>query len=693
MEDKRPCPFCREMIFADAIKCKHCGSMLTAAGGPSSSPGTSPGAQSVPGWAAGAAQIPEGTEIREYRVLGLLGEGGMGEVYQAEHTYTGQKVAIKAVHPGLMANQNVRRRFLEEGRVMAGLKHPNIVTLHTFFEEAGRFFLILEFIDGNTLEEALKQGPLDERRAVSVISDVLAGLHYAHTRPAPVIHRDIKPANIMIDHDGRVVITDFGIARAVDREKLTKTGGALGTYEYMSPEQIRGADLDHRADLYSVGITLFQLLRGTVPFPQDSTSGIECMNAHLNASIPDLSTVGVPHVLRMIIERALAKDPAERYGSGAEFRAALMSRPGAADVPSAAAFVPPSGSGRAGTIEPAGEFRQGPAGGGKVLWGVLAGLGFLCVAAAAFWGMGNRGAEAEKQPAVQKSERPSSPVVDPPRAVEATNAVEATTPAVAPTPEMEAACLVDCEAKECGDDGCGGSCGNCPLYHSCSSGRCICTPQCSGKSCGPDSCGASCGTCPPGWQCEGGQCSCKPQCAGKACGPAGCGQSCGICPGNQDCQEGQCVCSPRCSGRSCGSDGCGGSCGFCSSNQTCSDGRCITVHDPCSYEGLSCSGRSYSYSDVEKAQRAVFELRKAGSFSEALCIAGWLEGTGMYMPSMTQGRLFYDAARSWHEKGCGESACTAIRRSLVARPKSGRGFEITCEHCRSWGCPSCNGCE
>ena len=660
--DMKICPFCGEEILAVAIRCKHCQAMLAEPPpGTPLPPGTQPGRTS-PAWSRDGTHIPAGTEVREYRIVRLLGEGGMGEVYKAEHTYTEQIVAIKAVHPGLMADHNVRRRFLEEGRVMATLKHANIVTLHTFFEEAGRFFLIMEFIDGHNLEELLKRGAMERGQAVEIIDKVLTGLHYAHTRSNPVIHRDIKPANIMVEKGGRVVVTDFGIARALGREKLTKTGSALGTFEYMSPEQIRGVDLDFRSDLYSVAVTLFQLVSGAVPFPQESTSGIECMNAHLNASVPDLSGVGVPRALRVVIEKALAKDPAERFASGEEFRAALSARPGAFAGVDGAASAPHSAPApsalapiQSGTIEPEENVTVSASGGKRVMWAVLAVLALLVVVVGVLWGMGERGGKIEKQKIAIPEATTAAPAAEPAPPIPGGESL--------PEPKAlarseEAACAPSCGARECGDDGCGGSCGDCPTYYACESGRCLCIPQCAGKLCGPDQCGSTCGTCSAGSKCQNGSCSCVRQCADKSCGP----------------------------------DGCGGTCGSCATGLRCSNASCIAVHDPCSYGGLGCSSGSHYYSDVEKAQRAVFDLRKAGSYTEALCIAKWLEDSGKYLPAMTRGRLYYDSARAWYGKGCEDSACTAISRSLDARPKTGRGFEITCEQCRSWGCSSCPGC-
>ena len=324
MDEQKRCPFCGEQILQIAIKCKHCGSDLNRSTPQTPAPGTSPG-DTIPAWAVGGAAIPVGTELREYRIGRRIGTGGMGEVYAGEHTYTGQKVALKAVHPGLMADQAVRRRFLEEGRVMASLKHPGIVVLHNFFEDLGRFFLVMEYIEGPTLADLLEAGPLPVQQALDISEKVLEALQYAHTLPDPVVHRDIKPANIMIEPGGRVVVMDFGIARALGREKLTRTGGTLGTYEYMSPEQVQGQDVTPAADLYAWGVVLYQMLAGRVPFPQETDSGFEVMQAHVQKPPPTITGFreDLPVELQAVLQAALAKAPAHRFQTARDFQVSL----------------------------------------------------------------------------------------------------------------------------------------------------------------------------------------------------------------------------------------------------------------------------------------------------------------------------------------------------------------------------------
>ena len=331
--DRKHCPFCFEDIHVRALKCKHCGSMLDGSvpfprDTPAPARRVTPlplGGAPAPGvegasWRTSSGPLVPGTEVREYRIGQILGEGGMGAVYLAENRYTTQKVAIKVIWPELMRDENVSRRFVEEARVMGGLQHPNIVALHTFFEEGDRFFLVMALIEGTALDEILQSRRMELDEAVGIARQVLSALDYAHNRPHPVVHRDIKPANIMVRSDGTAVVTDFGIAKAAGREKLTRTQGVLGTYEYMSPEQVRGDPVTPACDLYSFGITFYRMLTGVVPFPQKTDGGFECMQAHVGTPAPPIAEFrdGLPAWVEVVLQRALAKQPDERYRTGGE---------------------------------------------------------------------------------------------------------------------------------------------------------------------------------------------------------------------------------------------------------------------------------------------------------------------------------------------------------------------------------------
>jgi serine/threonine protein kinase len=327
-EETKRCPYCGEVILAIAIRCKHCSMMLDGSNvaAPGGGAGGATPLPNQPAWAMGS-QIATGTKIREYRFEALLGKGGMGEVYRATHEFTQQTVAIKVLYTELVRNESSSRRFVEEGRVMAGLSHPNIVQFVNFFEECDRYFLVMEFVDGETLDDLLERRPLSLKEALGIAKGVLAALDYAHALAQPVIHRDIKPANIMLSNDGRVVVADFGIAKAVGRERLTRTQGVVGTYEYMSPEQVRGEEVSPATDIYAFGITLYKMLTGVVPFPQQSDTGIDCMNAHLSSPVPSIAEFreGLPAWLQPLLGRALAKSVTERFSRANDMKQALMS--------------------------------------------------------------------------------------------------------------------------------------------------------------------------------------------------------------------------------------------------------------------------------------------------------------------------------------------------------------------------------
>jgi len=287
--------------------------------------GATPSPDGEGGVAVSSGPLEPGTVVGLYRIEKLLGEGGMGAVYLAEHTLTSQEVAIKVVWPELMRDPNVVRRFLEEARVMGKFQHPNIVPLLNFFDEGGRYFLVMAYIEGRALDAVLEEGPLPVAEAARVSKAVLSALDYAHGQAQPVVHRDIKPANIMLRKDGHVFVTDFGVAKALGREKLTRTAGVVGTYEYMSPEQVEGQEVSPATDQYAFGITLYKMLTGVVPFPQETEGGFECMKAHLERSVPAISDYreGLSTGLQAVVGRALAKVPSERFGSAAGMGEAL----------------------------------------------------------------------------------------------------------------------------------------------------------------------------------------------------------------------------------------------------------------------------------------------------------------------------------------------------------------------------------
>jgi serine/threonine protein kinase len=268
--------------------------------------------------------IQIGDMLGDYQVTGVLGRGGMGKVFRVRSLLTGREEAMKIVLPDLDEDPALADRFLREIQVHASLQHPNIAALYTALRIDDRLVMILELIEGVSLEEMLRRGRVEVPVAVHYITQVLAALAFAHERG--VIHRDIKPANILIAADGAVKLTDFGIAKSIGVQRLTGTGLAVGTIAYMSPEQIRSGQADARSDIYSVGLTCYETVTGRRPIQGDTEHAL--MSAQLSVIPPNPATVNplVPPSIAAAIMRALAKDPAERFQTALEFQAALQDR-------------------------------------------------------------------------------------------------------------------------------------------------------------------------------------------------------------------------------------------------------------------------------------------------------------------------------------------------------------------------------
>ncbi len=256
-------------------------------------------------------------QIREYKIIEKIGEGGMGEVFLAEDENLGRMVAIKALAPELLRNSELIERFKQEARVQASLIHPNIVSLFTFFSEQNSMYMVLEYAPGKTLKEEIKQlGVIEESKALLLLHQILEGVGYAHQKG--IVHRDLKPSNIMLDENDAVKIMDFGIAKVLGDRGMTKTGTKMGTIYYMSPEQIRAAkDIDQRTDIYSLGIVLYEMLTGRVPFNTNTESDFEIMNEIVNNSFPDVRKYNpsVSEITAKVIDKMIAKQKEERYAT------------------------------------------------------------------------------------------------------------------------------------------------------------------------------------------------------------------------------------------------------------------------------------------------------------------------------------------------------------------------------------------
>ncbi len=288
---------------------------------PGSDPGTS-GERT-----AGLADLETGTAIQQYRILSLVAKGGMGVVYRAEDESLRREVAIKVCRSELASDDTARQRALQEARTAAALKHPSIASVYELLEHQQMPVIVMEWVEGRTLAQILKEeGPYPWRRLLPLIIQASDALVHAHR--AGVIHRDLKPSNLMVDNDGQVKITDFGLAkyRGNDRasaQNLTLSGAILGTVNYMSPEQARGETLDQRSDLFSMGVVLFESLTGRLPFQRRGLPAT--LQAIISDPAPYLGLYRIENAdnLDRVVSRLLEKSPEDRFQSAAELRQEL----------------------------------------------------------------------------------------------------------------------------------------------------------------------------------------------------------------------------------------------------------------------------------------------------------------------------------------------------------------------------------
>ena len=269
------------------------------------------------------AEFNIGQHVGDYEILSILGMGGMGKVYKVRNVISDRVEAMKILLPDLNSNQSLADRFLREIRLLATLNHPNIAALRTALTFENQLAMIMEFVEGETLANRAARAPLSTADAVNYSDQVLSALSYAHKQN--IIHRDIKPANMMLTPQGVVKLMDFGIARSSTDGSLTSTGTTLGSLNYMPPEQVRGESADARSDIYSFGVSLYEMLTGKLPFQGDSQYSL--MTAHLNQTPAEPITLrgDLPAGLNEIIMMAIAKDPANRFQTADAVRAALSS--------------------------------------------------------------------------------------------------------------------------------------------------------------------------------------------------------------------------------------------------------------------------------------------------------------------------------------------------------------------------------
>ena len=257
--------------------------------------------------------ISPGENVGPYRVVEQLGSGGMATVYKGYQPSLDRYVAIKVMHPMFKGNPQFFERFKREARIVAKLEHPNIIPIHDFNEHKGEAYLVMRYVEGDTLKPHMEGQPMPSDEVLRVIRPVCSALNYAHSQG--VLHRDIKPSNIMVTTDGSIFVTDFGLARMVEAGESTLSQDMMvGTPQYISPEQAQGVkDLDGRTDIYSLGVVLYEMLTGRVPFSADTP--FATVHDHIYTPLPPPSSVNPninPAVERMLL-KALAKNPEDRY--------------------------------------------------------------------------------------------------------------------------------------------------------------------------------------------------------------------------------------------------------------------------------------------------------------------------------------------------------------------------------------------
>ena len=311
----------------------------------------------------------EGTNLGPYQVKALLGAGGMGQVYRAHDPRLEREVAIKVMAATLAQESGYLERFRREARAVAQLNHPNIVQVYDFGEQSNLTYLVMPLISGGTLRDYLaKRGALSLDEALPIIEQVAGALQYAHERG--IIHRDVKPANILLSDDGRALLSDFGIVRLVQRDDaaatLTRVGAFVGSPEYAAPEMILGQSLDHRVDVYALGVMLYQMLAGRLPFAGPTPVSLMMMQAQQPPPAPRSLNAAISPAVEAVILKALAKAPAERYQSAAELLAALRAVRGASLAPTA--YSPPPVAGAFNDLPTVAHDTPLPAGSGSSGW-------------------------------------------------------------------------------------------------------------------------------------------------------------------------------------------------------------------------------------------------------------------------------------------------------------------------------------
>ncbi|HET6218786.1 MAG TPA: serine/threonine-protein kinase, partial [Acidobacteriaceae bacterium] len=340
-----------------------------------------------------------GQRVGDYEIVSMLGVGGMGRVYRVRNVISDRTEAMKVLLPDLVAEPDLAVRFISEIRMLASFDHPNIAQLHTAFQVDNQLVMMMEFVEGFTLEQRAKQGPIPQSDIINYMQQVLGALSYAHGRG--VVHRDIKPANIMVTSHGVVKLMDFGIAKSRVEQDLTRPGTTMGSMYYMSPEQVRGGTVDARSDIYSVGVMMYELFAGRRPFVADSAYGILNQQCNVAPQPPVELNQQLPPALSDLILCALAKDPANRFQNAQAVSNALRQIAAQNETPNTEVtftpvVVPGSYAGSAAGAAPSADpgfaaapvaAYAGPSSGHRGAWITVGALAVLVIVAAAAVGL------------------------------------------------------------------------------------------------------------------------------------------------------------------------------------------------------------------------------------------------------------------------------------------------------------------